>query len=371
MKFRQRLWYFFEESEEFSAILFRFLIFSLIIVSSSIAIIQLINPSIIPDPFFVEHVERWILYIFTVEFIARLVACPKKKQFVTDRYTAIDFVAIAPFYLGISSLVVLRVLRIFRLFRLFNNSRFLQAFQLKNTILENITPVVLLFVLIKIAIWVLEYYGLWLTEELGVLFTIIGFALGIILSRKIGTTYGKYLDLEKTMFTMQARISITVQALNHHKKKLGNKIFSEWIRHFLKTYHGPDEHGMHEIQKANDDLYCAIRKVGDTKLVPHNRLIVFCKEIITDASFILGRKASYTPDAYDKLLQQITLMYLFLLVIFIPGMKGLISVLVATYVLYGMYYVTHDFDLAVGDDKAGLIKLEPKRLEHYCNELER
>lgn len=70
---------------------------------------------------------------FTVEYIIRLIASPRKFQFLHQPLNMIDLVAIIPFYITLilkqtdtelSSLSILRVLRLVRVFRIFKLSRY-------------------------------------------------------------------------------------------------------------------------------------------------------------------------------------------------------------------------------------------------------
>lgn len=67
---------------------------------------------------------------FTLEFVVRLIFCPRKLQFIKKPMNWIDFCAIMPFYLdlfitssNIKTIVVLRVVRLIRVFRIFKLSR--------------------------------------------------------------------------------------------------------------------------------------------------------------------------------------------------------------------------------------------------------
>ena len=70
---------------------------------------------------------------FTFEYCARLIASPRKLQFLYQPLNMIDLVAIIPFYImlvlkqtntNVSSLSILRVLRLVRVFRIFKLSRY-------------------------------------------------------------------------------------------------------------------------------------------------------------------------------------------------------------------------------------------------------
>ena len=91
-------------------------------------------------PFFEDKssTQYQVLYItdiicvswFTLEFVIRLIFCPRKLQFIKKPMNWIDFGAIMPFYLdlfisssNIKTIVVLRVVRLIRVFRIFKLSR--------------------------------------------------------------------------------------------------------------------------------------------------------------------------------------------------------------------------------------------------------
>lgn len=70
---------------------------------------------------------------FTFEYCARLIASPRKFQFIWQPLNLIDLIAIIPFYImlvlkqtntNVSSLSILRVLRLVRVFRIFKLSRY-------------------------------------------------------------------------------------------------------------------------------------------------------------------------------------------------------------------------------------------------------
>ena len=58
------------------------------------------------------------------------------------------------------------------------------------------------------------------------------------------------------------------------------------------------------------------------------------------------------------------MLYLALVAVFIPGATGMLSVLLATYMLYGMYNLTQDFDTIIGGEY-DLINIDTSELEEY------
>jgi len=227
---KNTLWLFFEEPASKFAFFVRYFIIILILYSSSIASIQLLGIISLENySLLISNSEYLVLGIFTVEFFLRFFSSPSKKNFLLDKFTWIDALAIFPFYLGIDNLAFLRILRILRLLRVFKllkNTQVLNFFKVRNTIISKVTPVVLLFMSIKAIIFALEKKGYWFgLGSLDVLFTIMGFALGIVISNKIGTTYAKYIEIRKNLSKLHGKlISLSANInLMAQEKKMGKK----------------------------------------------------------------------------------------------------------------------------------------------------
>ncbi len=72
--------------------------------------------SIYEDWFF--RIEEFVVTIFTLEYITRLIVADKKLKFVFSLGGIVDLLAIAPFYIS-KGIIDLRIIRIFRLMRVF------------------------------------------------------------------------------------------------------------------------------------------------------------------------------------------------------------------------------------------------------------
>ena len=148
--------------------------------------------------------------------------------------------------------------------------------------------------------------------------------------------------------------------LNAQKKGLGAQVCRRWSKTFVETLRDPKANNR-LMELVNVELYHAIVQVEATP----SELAILHGDISRDAAFCLSKKARLTPKAYDTLLHQATVLYLVLIAVFIPAATGLISVLVATYILYGMYNVTQDLDSIIGGE-FNLINIDITELEEFA-----
>jgi hypothetical protein len=324
-----------------------------------------------------EVLNNIVLAVFTIEFAIRLFTAPNRRKFLRKPNSIVDIMAIAPSYLeiilpllvDIQALRILRLLRLARLLRLFKlfrySSFFKKVFGFHGTILEKILPVLAMLTILKVIIWWLESQHLWFSNiDLNGLFTTIGFALGIILTQKIQVSYGKFITVEEAISRIYGNLQ-TLSSLFIEKSQQGQKkIIKNWAVMFLNLLN--DEQGDNAmLHPQNTALYRAVSSVEEQP----GELAVVCGDIIKDASFCLGKKSRLTPRAYDQMLQQQTVLYLILMAVFIPGLVGLISLIIATYVLYGMYELTVDIDSIIGGSH-NLISVDLDELESIANNKE-
>lgn len=86
------------------------------------------------------YLEWFFTILFTIEYIARIIAVTKPKKYIFSFFGIIDFLAILPtylslFFVGAQSLMVIRSLRLLRIFRVLKLGRFIgEAAQLSNAL---------------------------------------------------------------------------------------------------------------------------------------------------------------------------------------------------------------------------------------------
>jgi|TARA_Y100000310_G_scaffold118911_1_gene117761 voltage-gated potassium channel len=126
--FKERIHFYFEDVETWPGRLTDFSVIFLVVISS---IIFVTLSTDIPD-FLRNNLERAdavIVIIFSVEYLLRFWVAEKKIKHFFNLYSAVDLIAILPFYLGFMGLGFIRVFRVFRILRLvrFIKKRFLIA----------------------------------------------------------------------------------------------------------------------------------------------------------------------------------------------------------------------------------------------------
>jgi len=373
---RKGMLQFFDEPKTKIAVTVRFFIIVLIVLSAGLAAGQLVAPSYFsPYSQQIEWFEYIALAIFTVELFVRLFASTSLTGFFTRPANWIDFMAVAPFYFGIDDAVILRVFRILRLFKLFNSFTILKTssiFDFKHSILRVVTPLIVVFTFLKGFIWMLEENELWFVEtDFGTLFTIIGFSLGVVLSQKIGRSYSKYLSVQDGMYSLHGKLMGLQENLNIMSKGKGTKLVRDWLRGFMDIYHSEYDGALGRVRNLNREMSAAAAKIGNTDHIPFHRMAAMMSSMFELAIVIQSKRTNRTPLTYNLLLQQTIIMYLLLLVVFIPGAKGMISVVFAGYLLYGLFQITNDFDHVSGRvDDGNLITVDAERIKNYLEELE-
>ena len=357
---------FFEDPQSLNAKIFQIIIFILIILSVFFVSIEHFYPRL-----FLQYKQLFIygeyiiLSVFLVEYLIRFFTAPSKLRFSFKPFSIIDFFAIFPSLIeislgmfsssiGIRVLYFTKFLRLSRILRTLKLMRFRHifgdVFRWRGTIIQAIAPILFFFVILKFIAWFFESFEFWflsanLDANFGELFAIIGFALGIILSQKIATSHNKFLQVEESVIRIHSNIYTLAVILNKLKAGFGTKHCKAWAQEFmtLLSDHKTDNY---RITKINARLYAAIflveKKPAD--------LANLYNELCRDSIFCLTKETRLTPKAYDILLHQAIILYLFLIVVFIPGLAGLVSILIATYILYGMYNLTQDLDSILGGE---------------------
>lgn len=106
----------------------------LVIILLSVTVVFLDSMKSIHDRFklLLLSLEWFFTFLFTFEYIIRIIISPKKKKYIFSFYGVIDLLSIIPTYLslifaGTQFLIIIRILRLFRVFRILKLVRFTSA----------------------------------------------------------------------------------------------------------------------------------------------------------------------------------------------------------------------------------------------------
>jgi len=371
-----RIYNFLEYPATTPAKLFQALIYLLIIVSIAITVVEFWNQSLYNrHAVLFQYADYLILGVFTAEYVAKLAAAPKRLRFLVRPMSIVDFLAIAPALVSLALPLVanttqLRILRFLRLLRAARTLRVLRLLRIEffgkflrynNTVLQAITPILVLFALLKAGVWVLEWLGFWFSDvNLGELFAIIGFALGIILAQKVAATYDKFLQVEEEVVRLTATLYALADIVERVQPGKADPVIRQWAAAFQAALHNPKAE-MLDMQEANRKLH---NLLAECESGPAELAMKYAS-LMESVGHLLYKKNQRTPRPYDSLLQQATVTYLIMLVSFIPGWTGMLSVIVAAYVLYGMYNLTQDLDSILGGEFR-LISINTAALQRFA-----
>lgn len=356
----------------------------LILIGFSIAITVL---ELTESPIATHHAsiflvcEVVITAIFTVELAIRVYAAEKGLYTSEGRLNwrshlklFLDLLATSPLYIELLSLHMggdaVRLLRVTRMMRLTHLLKYAKFFHkligFQGQILQAVTPFIFFFASLKWVVWQLEENGDWLEQlELEQLFALTGFALGIILSQKLGVTYQKFVQVEEAAARLNSTLRSLALIVDRCRKDdldTGVAACRRWAKDFIQLFSDFDADNL-EIAASNAELYTIVRHVEENPA----ELAVLYSKICEDAAFCLSKKKRLTPVPYDTLLFQATGLYLLAMTIFLPGTVGMVSVAMASYLLFGMYMLTRDFDTIVpSNDAHDLISVEIPELESFA-----
>jgi voltage-gated potassium channel len=115
---------------------------------------------------FLYYSELIVVAIFTIEYLYRIYAAPKKRHFILSYYGLIDLLAIIPFYLATAvDLRTLRLLRLLRIARLLKLARYNAAIQRFTRALYIVKEELIIFSFSSIVIIYLAAVGIYHFEN--------------------------------------------------------------------------------------------------------------------------------------------------------------------------------------------------------------
>ncbi|MDD9953176.1 MAG: ion transporter [Candidatus Woesearchaeota archaeon] len=315
-----------------------------------------------------QLIELAIVFVFSLEYLVRILVTPRPFTYIFSFGGIIDLLAILPNYLMAflpghpllarsEILRSLRIIRFFRVLKLWGRKKTYEERVFKNTILGRVFPYLVIMFIAKVFIFLLETNGYWFTiDDLETVFGVVGFAIGLILSQKLGIAYGKIILVEDALLRV-------VGSLQSMRQYLPKKLIQLWAMTLIAVL---------ESKKKATLMTAVHEKLGKATKKKRGVAQYFAfheyRQLSQDLQFILNRAVIETPPVYDIFLKRITIVYTVLLIVFLPGYIGLISVLVAAFVLGGMYLLIEDMDRAIDVKQKHLVNADMSALYAFTKE---
>ncbi|MCP1728574.1 hypothetical protein J2T60_002588 [Natronospira proteinivora] len=297
-----------------------------------------------------------LVVFFTIEILLRVFTRPAPRAYLFTWQGAIDLVAVVP---GLLSLFVPTVtidsawIRSLRLLRLVRSSSLLKHVKkAKNEHLEvlaRLSPFFAGGIALKAALLYLEGLGLWpRIHGIDTMITVIGFAIGILLSTRLATVHTRIYGFDQQMELLTGSVEAARPHVNDERNVLS------WLDTIYRIIaSGGEKTGLDE---ANDELR---KKEGKSIPAPIFNSMHQC------AQFLVHRVQTRTPRVYTRLLTRLTVIYTIMVIVAIPGLTGLISSLLVIYVLGGMTLIVEFMDKPFDPHEDSLINSDISGLERY------
>jgi len=111
-------------------------------------------------------IEYFCVFIFTVEYLLRIITSENKLKFIFSFYGLIDLMAILPFFLTSSvDLRSIRIFRLFRLLRIFKVFRFGETIMRYKKAVSSIKPELMIFLIATIFMLYISSVGIYYFEN--------------------------------------------------------------------------------------------------------------------------------------------------------------------------------------------------------------
>ena len=154
------------ESDRFSGRAFDFVVLFLIVFSIITLTIDTLPdlPPFVSD--FLDISEIVITVLFTIEYLVRIAAAPKKIGYILSFYGIVDLIAILPFYIALGvDLRAVRAFRLFRIIRILKLTRYGRAMERFAKALSYAKEEVVIFFIATIIILYLASVGMYYFEH--------------------------------------------------------------------------------------------------------------------------------------------------------------------------------------------------------------
>ncbi len=296
-------------------------------------------------------IEWGFTVFFTAEIALRIFAKPDPRDYALTRFGIIDILAVLPTWLslfmpGLPNLNWLRALRLIRLLQIVEVLRRTPGMSTgKWGLLLQLAPFMAYAFILKTIIVVLEGADLWIEiSGLELVISVIGFAIGVLLSTRLGTVQARLYDFENQVASLAATLRIVRD--NVPDPALARRFTRNLVRLSQGECSSEEPRRDLEALAANGP-----GSVGPPIWINFNQ----------GAQFVLERFSTSVNSEYSRVLRNVIVIYIVAVLLVIPGLTGLLSAALIVYVLGGMFMLVRNMEIPYEPNVGSLINanIEP------------
>ncbi|MEO1925013.1 MAG: ion transporter [Gammaproteobacteria bacterium] len=335
---------------------------ALLLLLIYVSVIQVVVQERFPSIFdsystFFKGIELFTLMIFSVEYFSRIAFTSNRLKYMTSFYGIIDALAVIPGLIGLAGFNVtdavwLRVIKIFRLIRIL---KFVKMRNIVGGITGKLLPFFASAIAFKGVTVMLEGQSWWPEiKNLNIVIGVVGFALAVLLGTKLSVVNNRIYAIEDAV----CRIVGALRDMDNNRKISGAILnWSQALEVALKSAVAEKKELIKGMREHTNSLEAVLEESG----VNGPNTAGFHR----DVSYLLHRATAVTPVAYDLFLKYVTMTYVLVVIFAVPGLTGLISSVLITYVLGGMYFLIDDMDKPLEYSDESFVDVRLDALEFY------
>jgi hypothetical protein len=299
----------------------------------------------------IDGIEWGFTIFFTLEILLRIFAKPRPRDYMLSPFGIIDILAVAPtwlslFFPGLPNTSWLRALRLIRLLRIVEVLRRTPGLSSGGYgLLLQLAPFMAYAFILKTIIVILEGAGYWYQiTGLSLILPVIGFAIGVLLSTRLGTLQSRMYDFEVNV----AKLAATVRIIRDGVPDVN--LLNRFTLCLQRYSQG--ECNNEEPQQALEAIAAAgPGSVGAPIWVNFHQT----------AQFSVERLGVLGTSEYTRVLRNVIVIYIIALLLVVPGLTGLLSAALVVYVLGGMFMLILNMERPYSPDEDSLMDadLEP------------
>lgn len=298
-----------------------------------------------------------ILVLFVVDYMLRLISRDGGWKYALSWYGLIDLVATLPSVLLVAidlggTLTWLRTLRLLRLGKVFSQMGGKNVYY---GIFAQISPYVLTVLALKCVAIAYEDQKWWpVLDDINTTIGVLGFAVAVAIGAKLSVVSARLYAIEDAI----CRIVGCARDLEH-RGQIRLEI-SDWaccLEDALKAPWEEKHERARSMRLMTDKLSKAFAREGI--LGPSTT------GFHRDVAFLLHRMTATTPPSFDRFLLVMTVIYALTQVAIVPGLTGLLSSVLVSLGLGGLFQIVRDMDDPLCYDETSLIDVRMDALTQF------